>query len=66
MKRPEWLVALAIVAGWTLTAWGLALALGVWVWPLAGGLLLLSAAGWRFCWRVARDGLYLLTRNDDA
>ena len=52
--------------GWACIAWALALLLGAWVWPLALGLLLLSAAGWRLVGRVARDGLYTLTRTTDA
>lgn len=68
MRRllPELLTAAAILGGWLLVTWALA---GWWswrVWPLSLGLLLLSAAGWKFIAQLAREGLYLLTRTPDA
>lgn len=60
--RAELLTAAAVLAGWGLVTWGAA-ALTSWqAWPLSGGLLLLSLAGWRLLFTIARDGLYALTR----
>lgn len=62
--RAEILVSLAVTAAWSFLTWGIA-SLLVWeVWPLSAGLFLLSLAGWRFVWTIARDGLYALTRED--
>lgn len=64
VARAEILVATAMLAGWALVTWGIAL-LTTWkVWPLSGGLLLLSAGGWRLLWTIASYGLYSLTREE--
>jgi len=64
---PEALTAIALVAGWLLVTAGVAeLAPARVVWPVSLGLLLCSAAGWRLLLTIARDGLYSLTRRDDA
>lgn len=61
--RAEILLSLAVVAGWLLLTWGVAL-LTTWkVWPISTGLLLLSCGGWRLLWTVASYGLYGLTRE---
>lgn len=61
--RAELLLAAAIVAGWGLLTWAVASLIGWRAWPVAGGLLLLSGAGWRLLFNIARDGLYALTRS---
>lgn len=62
--RAELGTAAAILTGWALLTWAVA-SLTAWqAWPVSGGLLLLSSAGWRLVWRVAVDGLYTLTRED--
>lgn len=61
--RGEILHSLAILGGWTLVSWGLA-SLLVWqAWPISGGLLLLSLAGWGHLRVVFHSGLYRLTRG---
>lgn len=62
---PEMLNATTILGGWALLTWGIADLVGVWqVWPLSGGLLLLSLAGWGHLRVLFGAGLYTLTRND--
>ena len=61
--RDELLLTLAILGGWALLTWGVVLFTTPKVWPLSGGLLLLSCAGWRMLWTVASYGLYGLTRE---
>lgn len=53
----------ALLGGWAALAFGLSLVLGPRVWPFAVAALLLSASGWRFTYRLVRDGLYTLTRR---
>lgn len=61
--RAEIAVSLAILSGWALVTWAVA-SLLVWqVWPLSGGLFLLSLAGVKLLRRIAADGLYDLTRR---
>ena len=62
----ELLVAVAILGGWALLTWGIARLVVPEVWPISGGLLLLSLAGWKFCWTLVREGLYVLTRKGVA
>jgi hypothetical protein len=59
----EALLVVAILGGWGLLTWGLALLTTPKVYPISGGLLLLSCAGWRMLWAIASDGLYTLTRT---
>lgn len=61
---PELLLALVILSGWGLVAWGVALLTTPKVWPLFAGVLLLSCAGWRLLWSIATHGFYALTRED--
>jgi hypothetical protein len=61
--RAEILTTFAMLGGWALVTLGVAL-LTTWkVWPISGGLLLLSCGGWRLLWAIASDGLYTLTRT---
>lgn len=61
--RAEILLTIALLGGWALVTWGIAL-LTTWkVWPISGGLLLLSCGGWRLLWTIVSDGLYMLTRK---
>lgn len=53
----------AILGGWLFMTLGVALLTTPKVWALSFGLLLLSLAGWRLCWTIAREGLYRLTRE---
>jgi ABC-type glycerol-3-phosphate transport system permease component len=59
----ELLAALAMLGGWALLTWGVVLLTTPKAWPLSGGLLLLSCAGWRLLWTIATHGLYSLTRE---
>lgn len=61
--RAEILLTAAMLGGWALVTWGLVLFTTWKVWPLSGGLLLLSCGGWRMLWTVASYGLYGLTRT---
>jgi hypothetical protein len=61
----EILTALAVLAGWALLTWPVAALLSVWVWPVSGGVLLLSCVGWRLIGVIAWQGLYALTRDDE-
>lgn len=61
--RDEIISGLVLFAGWALLTWGVA-SLLVWqVWPISGGLLLISVFGWKMLYIVAREGLYALTRG---
>lgn len=62
-SRAELALGAALLGGWASLAFGLSLVLGPRVWPFAVAMLLLSAAGWRFTYRLVRDGLYTLTRR---
>ena len=61
----EVLVALAALGGWVLLTWTAAELVSPWVWPVSGGVGLLTLCGWRFLFTVAVYGLYSLTRDDD-
>lgn len=68
---PELLVAGALVGAWAGAVTGARVLVAAYlpralpaVWPLALAVLLLSLAGWRFAYTVARDGLYVLTGAD--
>ena len=61
--RAEILAALAMLGGWALLTYGIAILTTPKVWPLSGGLLLLAAGGWRMLWTSASYGLYGLTRE---
>jgi hypothetical protein len=54
--------ALAIVGGWALVTYGLAALLVPEVWPISGGLFLLSVAGWGHLRVLFAAGLYALYR----
>jgi hypothetical protein len=60
---PEILTAMAFLGGWLLLTYGVARLLSDIVWPLSGGLLLLSLGGWKLLWKLSTDGLYVLTRS---
>lgn len=69
--RAETLTAFALLAGWALLAVAVRALLTAYapkaapvVWPLAGGVLLLSLAGWGLVLTIARQGLYTLTRGE--
>ena len=65
-KRAELATAAAFLGGWALVTWAVA-SLTVWqVWPLSGGVFLLSLGGWRLLWRMACDGLYALTHEKES
>ena len=60
----EGLHALAILVGWVLVTWGVA-SLLVWqVWPLSGGLFLLSLAGWEHLRDLFGEGVYEAYQSD--
>ena len=61
--RAEILVSAAMLGGWALLTYGIALLTTPKVWPISGGLLLLSAGGWRLLWTIVSYGLYSLTRE---
>ena len=62
---PEVFQAMGILAGWSLLTWGIA-ALLVWqVWPISGGILVLSVAGWKHMRTLFGEGLYALSRKGD-
>lgn len=61
---PEIGAAAALLVGWSLVTWAIASVARTWqVWPLSGGVFLLSLFGWRYLYVMARDGLYALTRE---
>lgn len=65
---PDWLPAVAhgsaIVLGWALLTWGVAsFTRVVEVYPVSGGLFLLSLAGWRHLLTLFGAGLYALHRK---
>ncbi len=61
---PEIGAAFSLLAGWALISWALASFFRTWqVWPLSGGLLLITVFGWRYLYVMGRDGLYALTRD---
>lgn len=55
----------AIVAGWALVTYGLASLTVPEVWPLSGGLALLSLAGWGHLRQIVSLGLYTLSRKPE-
>lgn len=55
----------SIVGGWALVTYGLASLTVPEVWPLSGGLALLSLAGWGHLRQIVSLGLYTLTRKPD-
>jgi protein-S-isoprenylcysteine O-methyltransferase Ste14 len=58
----EILLTIALLGGWALVTWGVAL-LTTWkVWAISAGLLLLSCGGWKLLWVIVTDGLYAPTR----
>lgn len=65
----ELLVSAAVLGGWALGT--VAVARVMWlplrpaVWPASASVLLLSLAGWKFLGRLAGEGLYALTREDE-
>ncbi len=60
---PEALQALGILAGWASITWGVA-SLLVWqVWPISGGVFVLSVVGWKHMTTLFGEGLYVLTRK---
>ena len=60
---PDALQVVAIVGGWGLMTWGVAELL-VWeVWPISGGLFLLSVSGWGFLRKFFSTGLFALSRK---
>lgn len=61
--RAEILLSAAMLGGWALVTLGIAQLTTPKVWPLSGGLLLLSAGGWRMLATIAMHGLYSLTRD---
>lgn len=60
------LTVAAALLGWLGIVWGLALAIGRFVWPIGLGLLLLALVGYRLLWAVLRDGIYGLLFGDEA
>jgi hypothetical protein len=62
--RAELAVSAALLGGWAACTAGVAALTAPAAWPISAGLLLLSLCGWRFLGRIARDGLYVLTRED--
>jgi hypothetical protein len=63
---PELAFTGAVLAGWALLTTFAAAFAGPRVWLLSGGLLLLSGCGWKFLYRIARDGLYVLSRREGS
>jgi len=62
----ELLLSLAVLIGWTLLTLGVGALAGDRarvVYLLSTGLFLLSLAGWKLLYRLAADGLYVLTRK---
>ncbi len=61
---PDLLQWAAILGGWALLTWGVS-SLTAWqVWPISGGVLLLSVAGWGHLHVLFGRGLYALTQAD--
>lgn len=59
-------IAVALL-GWLLLTHGLVRAFdATWLWHISLGALALGLAGYRLVARVLRDGLYVLTRDDDS
>lgn len=58
--------SLVILGGWALLTWGVADLTVPQVWPISGGLFLLSLAGWGHLRVVAVAGLYTLKRMGDG
>ena len=55
--------AVLIAGGWWLITWGVA-SLLVWqIWPISGGILLLSIAGWAHLTTLFSAGVYALSRS---
>lgn len=61
--RSELLVAIALLAGWSLITYGVAALTAPIAWAFSSGLLLMLLCGWRLLWRVFSDGLYDLSRG---
>lgn len=62
----EALLSLAVLIGWTLLTLGIGALVGARarvVYLVSAGLFLLSLAGWKLLYRLAADGLYVLTRK---
>lgn len=57
--------AAVIIGGWSLLTLGVARLTVPEVWPISGGLFLLSLAGWGHLRVVAVAGLYTLKRMGD-
>lgn len=64
MGKAEILLSVALLLGWFLLTYGIALLTSPVVWPLSIGVLLLSTAGWRMLWAILSYGFYGLTRAD--
>ncbi|MEA3244808.1 MAG: hypothetical protein U9Q74_01500 [Gemmatimonadota bacterium] len=60
---PEILTSFALLGGWALITWGIAILTAPVAWIFSGGALLLSLAGWRMLWEIASRGLYAMTRT---
>jgi len=62
----EMVLSFAILIGWTLLTLGIATIAGARarvVYLISAGVFLLSLAGWKLLYRLAADGLYVLTRK---
>lgn len=59
------LTSVLALVGWALITHTVASVLTLWAWPVSGGLLLLSFAGFRTLFRVALFGLYGLTLDEE-
>ena len=56
-------LCIGVLGGWSLLTLGIAELAVSEVWPISGGLLLLSLCGWGFLRDVAKEGLYTLSRR---
>lgn len=64
--RAELLTAGAFVIGWLLITVGIVRLTSPTAWFFSLGLLLISLGGWKVLRALATDGLYALTRDEDA
>ena len=56
-------LVLGILGGWALVTWGVADLTVPEVWPVSGGLFVLSLVGWKFLGTLFGRGLYVLSRS---